>query len=552
MLTAQSTVVRFLLCVLLAYWLPALSDDVSRGGASRFSLPIYTPPSQAALDYNSPSPPSSNPVPPGQTPPRPGPANSPPTVGFEENTVETTASFIRQLQRCVRPGDIIKFRGEHLNQLDGYEITIHTARNKIALIRLSNSDKELIVRIPEKSILEKNQAYRVIFTSSTKKASYSPPELSLLTCLINNTPETNNIDHEPGEVLILINNEQVIALKKAAKSKQLKLIKELKLKSFGETMLMFKTSESKISNEIKSLRKTFPDATIDLNSHYHQAATKARIYAPQMILSRSLSSCGSKNYSDMTIGIIDGEPDLSHPALLNQDIIIKSFLNNSQQAEKEHGTELSAIIVGHQPEAGFEGVLPKIKIMAATALRQDKGQLLATTESIIKSINWLMLSNVRLINISLSGSKPNTVLSKVFAIAIQKKTIIFAAAGNGGKTAPKSYPAALPGVIAITAVDAATRIYKQANQGEYIDFSAPGVDIWVATNDGKGKYSSGTSYASPYAMAVAAFYLSRNPSLSPSLLYDAMKAGSKDLGTEGYDPIYGWGLVRSPTMLCGQ
>ncbi len=544
MLTARTTVGRFVLFVLISYCFPALSDDVSRGRTSRYSVPIYTLPTQASGDFSSPPPASTSPP-----PPKSGSVSLPPTVGLENETADTSASFLRQLQRCVQPGDTIKFRGEHLSQFEGYEITIHTAKNKIALIRSFSSDKELIVRIPEKSILENNQAYRVIFTNSTKQIQYSPPELSLLTCFINNTQGTNNIDHEPGEILVLINDDLVIALKKAAKSTQLTLIKELKLKSFGETMLIFKASESTVSNVIKSLRKTFPGATIDLNSHYHQAATKPRIYAPQMILSRSPSSCSNKTYDDMAIGIIDGEPDLSHPALLNQRIIIKSFLNNSQQADQQHGTALAAIITGHQPEAGFEGVLPKIKIMAATALRQDRGQLLATTESIIRSVNWLMLSNIRLINVSLSGSKANTILSRAFAIAIQKKIIIFAAAGNGGKTAPKSYPAALPGVTAITAIDAATRIYKQANQGDYIDFAAPGVDIWVATKDGKGKYSSGTSYASPYAMAVAAFYLSRNPSLSPNLLYAAMKEGSKDMGNEGHDAIYGWGLVRSPAIV---
>ncbi|MBL4621868.1 MAG: S8 family serine peptidase, partial [Immundisolibacteraceae bacterium] len=475
MRVSPSVVATCLLFVSLISCLPAFYDDVSVGQTPLYSTPVYTPPVQASPDY---SPPSS---------PAPQPPNTQPAVGIDNNKQTPPPSFSRQFERCARPGDIINFKGQHLSQLDGYELFIHANKNEIKLTRLHSSNKGIIVRIPEHSALKNKRTYKVILRNRTNKTQYFPAELSILICLLNSEQGTNNVDHEVGQILVLVDTQSVAAFKQAASSIQLKLIKEVLLKSFGETMLLLKTSEINLQNGIKSLRKKFPEATIDVNSHYRHAASSARIYAPQMI---SWSSCHNKSYEGLTIGIIDGQPDLSHPALLNQQITIKNFLTASQQADRQHGTAIAAIITGNQPEAGFEGILPKVKIMAAVVLRQEDKELLATTESIIRSINWLMLNNIRLINVSLSGSKANLILTKAFAIAVQKKLIIFAAAGNGGKTAPKSYPAALPGVIAITAIDAAARIYQQANQGEYIDFSAPGVDIWVTHKDSKGKYSS--------------------------------------------------------------
>ena len=49
----------------------------------------------------------------------------------------------------------------------------------------------------------------------------------------------------------------------------------------------------------------------------------------------------------------------------------------------------------------------------------------------------------------------------------------------------------------VTAVDALSRIYPQANRGDYIDLAAPGVDVWAARPGTQGAYYSGPSYAVP-------------------------------------------------------
>jgi len=72
---------------------------------------------------------------------------------------------------------------------------------------------------------------------------------------------------------------------------------------------------------------------------------------------------------------------------------------------------------------------------------------------------------VRVVNMSLSGP-PNEVLKRAIASAQAKGMVIVAAAGNNGAGAGPSYPAAYPGVIAVTAVDRNLDVYRRATQGD--------------------------------------------------------------------------------------
>jgi subtilisin family serine protease len=56
---------------------------------------------------------------------------------------------------------------------------------------------------------------------------------------------------------------------------------------------------------------------------------------------------------------------------------------------------------------------------------------------------------------------------------------------------------------------------------------------------------SGTSMASPHAAGVATLVLSRNPSLSNGQVRAILRSSAEDLGTPGWDPIFGHGRVNA-------
>ncbi len=79
--------------------------------------------------------------------------------------------------------------------------------------------------------------------------------------------------------------------------------------------------------------------------------------------------------------------------------------------------------------------------------------------------------------------------------------------------------------------------------------AAPGVEIWLAKAQGGGSYRSGTSYAAPFVLALGAVLMSADPAEAKadplSYIRAQLKAHAEDLGAPGYDPVFGFGLVRA-------
>jgi len=250
-----------------------------------------------------------------------------------------------------------------------------------------------------------------------------------------------------------------------------------------------------------------------------------------------------------TIGLIDTGIDREHEALRGQSIEIVSGLNlRGEPSQRDHGTAVAALLVGRN-ESSAPGLLPEARLLAVDAFYRDGGTADRTdVTTLVMALEALVERNVRVVNMSLSGP-PNEVLKQAIASAQEKGMIIIAAAGNNGAGAEPSYPAAYPGVIAVTAVDKKRDVYRRATQGEYIDLAAPGVDLWVAAPAGGGTTKSGTSYAVPFISAAAAILHASGATLNPAGLQAALESNTMDLGQPGRDKTYGSGLLQA-TKLC--
>jgi len=461
-----------------------------------------------------------------------------------------TAEFAAFSNRCVRQGDLISFSGQNLTVLAADTLTIKVDNNYLTLKQIAINSNQLIVQLPADKRIQHNHRYAVMLQAQHNSTSHQKTALIITTCSLNSSDRTleNQPEREYGQLVLLIKTATAPLIEQQLRQLGFPILQQHALSGLDSILITIKVADATLADTMIDLQSRFPDAVIDVNSHY-QPTTRPRVYAPEMIAwPNSSQSCKSK--TKLTIGLIDGMIDRSHPALSHQAITVNNFLNPSEQFEQQHGTAIAVILAGDKKDDGYQGLLSGITILGASVLQQQQDNLIATTESIVRAVDWLLVEHVRLVNVSLSGGQANAVLKTVFSVAIAKGMIIFSAAGNNGKTASPSYPAALDGVIAITAIDAAQRIYTEANQGDYIDFSAPGVDIWTIENGLQGKYRSGTSFASPYGLAVAALYLNKNPSLSRTVLYNALKASALDLGDKGQDKKFGWGLVQAPQKVC--
>ncbi len=74
---------------------------------------------------------------------------------------------------------------------------------------------------------------------------------------------------------------------------------------------------------------------------------------------------------------------------------------------------------------------------------------------------------------------------------------------------------------------------------------APGSDIYSAYNDGGYTVMSGTSMAGPHVAGVVALIRCANPDLDVASIKQVLMETAMDLGDEGEDNIYGWGIVNA-------
>src|SRR5207245_7526152 len=102
-----------------------------------------------------------------------------------------------------------------------------------------------------------------------------------------------------------------------------------------------------------------------------------------------------------------------------------------------------------------------------------------------EAFGWLAREHVPVINVSLVGP-PNAMLAAIVRDVLSRGYLVVAAVGNDGPAAPPLYPAAWPGVIGVTAVDARQRVLVEAGRGPQVKFAAPG-EIGRASGRGRGK-----------------------------------------------------------------
>ena len=353
---------------------------------------------------------------------------------------------------------------------------------------------------------------------------------------------------EPGEIMVAsASMEEAMALAQQAEGMGLHIKSRKKLKSIGMVISMFRTPQGMTATQaLAQFRQSSPKLWVDTNHRFSlQRGVATRNYARKMIRwSFTIPQCATGT----RIGMLDTVINTNTPVLRNANIMTKRLIRRkATSAPTSHGSSIAALLVG-QPTSNFTGLLPTAHLYAAEVFRQrDKHHIDATTEQILRGLNWLASQHVHAINLSFGGSR-DMLLELAIGQLMRQNIRVVAAAGNHGKNSPPVYPAAQQGVIAVTAIDVKLHPYTQANQGMYIDFAAPGVDIWLP-NAKSGSFKSGTSFAAPFVAAAVAVLQTQTSHTENGI--QALQAQALDLGVKGRDPIFGWGLLQT-NKLCKQ
>lgn len=347
-------------------------------------------------------------------------------------------------------------------------------------------------------------------------------------------------EYEPCELLVISDTmDDARAARENLTALSIEIRRRYVLSELGIVLSVFCAPEpGQTKQTLAGLVRQFPSLTIALNHRYVPAA-EPQYYASAIGWHDELHICGAGR----RIGLVDTGIDVRHDTFANARLKARNLLSpGEREAGREHGTATASVLAGTQDRS--PGLVNTAELAAANVFRQRSNAGVDTTaELLARAIDWLLEEGVEVINMSLAGPA-NRVLERAVAAAASSGVMVVAAAGNGDRN--PVFPAAYPGVIAVTAVDARRRVYAQANRGDYIDFAAPGVDLFLAAPGNRSKYYTGTSFAAPFVTAALAVMKSRHPDAGAGELVEQLAAGALDLGDPGRDPDFGWGLVQAP------
>ncbi|OWU78058.1 peptidase S8 [Marinibacterium profundimaris] len=281
---------------------------------------------------------------------------------------------------------------------------------------------------------------------------------------------------------------------------------------------------------IAALETIEPGSTAGVNHAYRTAAVSStdRLDYASALMNWPETACPAAG----PIGMLDTGVDSALAQATGARILGESFARGAP-APSRHGTDVAALLVDPRRLTG--ATLYAADVIGTSA----RGQQEAGVDSLLKALDWLAAQDVRLVNISLAGPY-NKLLDRGVDRAVAEGMTLVAAVGNDGAGAAPRYPAALPNVIAVTAVDADRRIYRRAVRGPHVDAAAPGVDIYV--DEGGGHFVSGTSMAVPFVTA----RIAADPGLytaPTAMIRRRLQDSAQDLGPPGRDTVYGAGLV---------
>lgn len=231
------------------------------------------------------------------------------------------------------------------------------------------------------------------------------------------------------------------------------------------------------------------------------------------------------------IGIIDsGIADLRETQGLHQEQGW-NYIDESDNTEdkKGHGTEIAVLISEIAPEAI---IIP---------LKVSDNDYMTIPEDVIRAIyDGVDKYECNILNLSLS-IPDSDIFREAVQYAEQKGVLIVSAVGNQGDTFKRNkiyYPAGYETVVGVGSVDKHGEHSEFSQQNSSVYVTTIGENIMVEIDEACAELS-GTSYSAAVVSAHAALKKWNSPAEYRQLLMECVT----DCGEEGYDELYGWGVL---------
>jgi len=244
------------------------------------------------------------------------------------------------------------------------------------------------------------------------------------------------------------------------------------------------------------------------------------------------------------IALIDTRLDETHPEFAGGSV---STLGD-RPLDNLHGTATAAVAAAPKNDVGILGVWP-----GARALNVPVGEDALTCSASARAVRTAIRNRAAVINMSYGSPSLCRAEYTALQLAVRRGIVPVAAAGNEFADGnPLEFPASLPHVLTIAAVNATMDSSSFSNSNPAVDLSAPGESIMTAvppafdvedgTQDGYMRLD-GTSFSAPMVSAAVAWVRAVRPGLSPDQAAQTVRLSARDLGRKGFDNSTGFGLL---------
>lgn len=275
--------------------------------------------------------------------------------------------------------------------------------------------------------------------------------------------------------------------------------------------------------------------------HEYFFHTNVNWHHEKILSAGAINKCCFGN--DVTVAVIDS--GLAPDAYIEHSVLPGYNATDGSSDTTDligHGTFTTSLICANDnPNYAF-GISPRVHIVPIRCA-DDSGTV--KTSYLFEAINKAVELNCDVINMSLGGTTYDAACEHAIKEALSQNILLCASVGNNAqKGNPIMYPASYDGVIGVGAVDKNNTVAYFSEHNKTVDVVAPGVEIYGKAIPGFSFPNSGTSFACPMVTAAAAIAKGIDKSITADEFYNILMNTSTDLGKQGYDEYYGWGLMN--------
>jgi hypothetical protein len=246
--------------------------------------------------------------------------------------------------------------------------------------------------------------------------------------------------------------------------------------------------------------------------------------------------------SSPLLALIDSRLDETHPEFAGGNVTTLG----TQPLTDSHGTATAAVAASPVNGIGIVGVWPGVR-----ALNLPVPTQIRCSDS-SSNISRAVEAGAAVINMSYGSASPCFAEYEQLQRATRAGVTLVAAAGNElAQGNPLEFPASLPHVLTVAAVNPNLRATYFSNANAAVDLSAPGQGILTAVprafdadgNPDGYEVVDGTSFSAPMVAAAAAWVRAQRPELSPDQVAQVVRLGARDVGRRGWEPSTGFGVL---------